>query len=186
MWFTETPWPPILICLGLAGLCAAAWHSTRRGIALAGVVGLLGLCAVIFVAERLIITEIERVEAAVVDLAAAYEQRNLDRTLSFVSAEATGLRDLVRSSMEAYDVRDLRITDLSATTSGDDTALAHFRANATVAARRGSFGPAHYPTRWEFTWRREPGGWKLVEVQPLQVVSGDHDERLERHLGRQP
>ncbi|HUG92731.1 MAG TPA: hypothetical protein VML55_17960 [Planctomycetaceae bacterium] len=185
MWFTENPWPPIFVCVGLAGLCVAAWVSTRRAVALAGAAGLVGLCVAIFVAERLIVSDAERVEAAVVDLAAAYERRDLDRALAFISDDAAALKSSARWLMDTYEVRGgLRITDLDARLNENGTeAVSHFRANGSFASRRGTFGPTHYATRWEFTWHREPSGWKVVAVQPLHVVSGERDERLERYLG---
>ena len=183
MWFTESAWPPIFVCIGLVGLCVAVWASTRRGTALAVAGGLLVLCPVIYFAERVIVTDAERVEAAVQGIAAAYASRDLDGTLAFVADDATLIQDLVRGTMDAYEVRHLRITDVSVNMSDSgQQAVSHFRANATVSSRRGGFGPTHQPTRWEFTWRREGAAWKLTAVTPLQVVTGARDERVERYL----
>lgn len=187
MWFTESAWPPIFVCIGLAGLCVAAWISSGRGRALAAAGGLLVLCPVIYLAERVIVTDAERVEAAVRDIAAAYAERDLDGTLAFVADDATLIQDLVRGTMEAYEVRHLRITDVSINMNGSgQQAVSHFRANATVSSRRGGFGPTHQPTRWEFTWRREGDAWKLTHVTPLQVVTGARDESVEQYLNRTP
>ncbi|MBW3543662.1 MAG: nuclear transport factor 2 family protein [Planctomycetes bacterium] len=174
MWFTETPWPPLFICLGLAALFWAAWFSTRRGLWLIVSGGLVAAAAGVYFVEALIVTEAERVEAAVLAIASAYQRGDLEETLSYVAEDAADIRSLIESSLRFYEVKDdLRITDLSVTMGAEgEQALAHFRANATIVSRADNYRGSH-PSRWHVTWRREDGRWKVVAVQPLHVVSGE-------------
>lgn len=173
MWFTETPWPPILICTALAVVLIAAWSADRRATYLAGVVCLLAAACAIFAVERFIVTDAERIEASVYGITSAFQQGELDETLDFISPKAPKIRDLVTMAMRMYDVHDdLRIRDLRvAMKSENSRGIATFRANATVStAGHGDLG--WHPSRWELTWQREADQWKVIRVCRLNWRTG--------------
>src|SRR5436190_21765029 len=96
IWFTETPWPPIIILAIIAIACLAVWTSQKRAAWL--LAGLLTVAAAVgvFVIERSIVTEAERVEQSVHDLAAAFQRKDRDSTASFFSVQAPELQTQVR------------------------------------------------------------------------------------------
>src|SRR3974390_385949 len=99
-WFTENPWPPIFI-LGIAA-CAmlAVWSAQKRGIWLMGTLTALIAAVAVFVVERAIVTEGERVEKKVLELTAAFQSRDKDRLLSFFSVQAPEWRLMAQTALE--------------------------------------------------------------------------------------
>jgi len=179
MWFTETPWPPILICSVLAVMAFAAWYATQRKIHLVGIAGLALIGAVVYFVEASIVTEAERVEAAVIALVEAYQRRDLDASLEHVSPNYVLLRGAIATTMAAYEVSDdLRLTDLRVRFTAEETkAISHFRANATVSGPMVT-GQTRRPTRWELTWQLEADEWKVIKARSLDPLTGKEDRLL--------
>ena len=174
MWFTETAWPPIIVCLVVAAIAGGVWSTHRKGWLL-GLTGLmLALCPILWLVERQIVTPAEQVEAAIFELAAAVRDGDADRAVSFLSPQVPLLHASVRSAMAMADIDDdLRITDLNVRmTSAETRAISHFRANATIRARTMPH-ESRYPTRWELTWQRQDGAWKVVAIERLDPIKGD-------------
>jgi len=166
-WFTETPWPPIFILVLVAGGCLAVWSSQKRGLWLsAALVALIAAVGVYF-AERLIVTEAERVETEVHSLVSAFERKDHDGLVSFFSARAPELQAMAEQALTLVDIPNgLDIKDMRVRTSNEDTrAVSHFRANGTISVH--NLASTHVATRWELTWQKEQGRWKIVGVQRL-------------------
>lgn len=174
MWFTETPWPPILICSVLAVLLAAAWQATGRAAHLAGIAALAGAVLAIFLAERWIVTDAEEIEASVSGLTTAFQQKNLEQCLEYISPTAPLYRGMLTAAMNLVDVgEDLRITDLDVTMKAENSrGVSHFRANATVSVK-GYGSQGRQPSRWQLTWQREEGRWRVIRIQRLDPITGE-------------
>lgn len=170
MWFTEDPWPPMLIC-GLAGLLAAAWFvSSRRLLAIGVAVLLFAAGAAIYFVELAIVTPAEEVEQLTVQLCHDFQQQK-PQVLEAFSPSRPELRNQCAAALMLVKVDpDLRVTDLtSRVTNAGSRGVCRFRANATISLMgHGSVG--HQPARFEITWAREPEGWKIIEVQRLHVL----------------
>lgn len=175
-WFTENPWPPIVL-LGLAAaVCLAVWSSQKRGIWLLGaVVSAAAGVAVFFVAQS-IVTEGERVAREIHALVDAFTKKDRDRTLAFFSPQAKEVRALCEAALAMVEFPDgIDIKDVQVETSNENTrAVSRFRANGTVSVR--GMGSSHAPSRWEVTWQKEAGQWKIVEVQRLHPYK---DEKMD-------
>ena len=169
MWFTETPWPPIIGLCVIGVLLFLGWMSQRRTAFLAGVAVCLALCGIVFVVERQIVTERERVEQRLLDFAVAFQQDSMRQglvnmvirgpeptSLSFISASAEGTRRMAEAALNFVDIPEpVRISDVRTTMSNNNSrAVTQFRASATVRAG-GLPDGVHQPTRWELTWQRE-------------------------------
>jgi hypothetical protein len=173
-WFTENPWPPIFI-LGLV-VCAllAVWSSQKRGIWLIGVLVAVMLAGAIFFVEKSIVTERERIEQKVLDLTAAFQLKDHDRTLSFFSAQEPELRQTAENALQWVTLDDLDVKDFDVRLFGEGTgAVSRFRANGNGSG----FGlRGHFATRWDVTWQKEGGDWKIIAVQRLGTLK---DEKLQ-------
>jgi hypothetical protein len=183
MWFTDTPWPPIFICCVAAAVCGIVWFSTQRGKYLLFAFGFLFLSGLIFGLERMVVTEAERIEADVYTLTSAFQQKDLEKTLSFFSDENKTDRDLVRMAMGLVTVHDdLRVSNVIVTVNEEDSlATSHFRANASVTMK--GYGEAGWrPSRWEFTWRREEGEWRITKIRRLNPIRDETMEPLEKRV----
>lgn len=184
MWFTETPWPPILICSVLAALLIAGWSANRRGSYLAGVLALVVLSGAIYVAELKIVTDAEQIEEAVYGITSAFQQGDVDKTLEYVSAKAHFWRESIPYASRLVKIDDdLRVTDVYVTMKANGSrGISHFRANATVDVG-GAGNRGRQASRWEFTWQREADQWKVIHIYRLHVITG---ERFANPLGPGP
>lgn len=181
MWFTENPWPPIVILIALAAVLVGLWTSQRRALWLVAAAVAVAGCFAIYFVERQIVTEPERIAQHVFDMTSAFRQKDEKKTLSYFSKQAPELHDLVVNGIKMIDVDDdLSIKDMSVRLiSGGSQALSHFRANATVhvggaGSPFGGFGGKGI-SRWELRWQKEGGDWKVVEVTRLSPTK---DERM--------
>ena len=176
MWFTETAWPPIMILTMGAAVMLAMWSSSRGALNLLGAVLMLLSCAVVYVVEQQIETERERVEVAILGVAEAFEAADTGATLDYFSPRAQELRGAIQIAMLVMEVRvqdDLRITDVNIEMLNEESrAKAHFRANGRIyLTEYGDVG--HQPTRWNVTWQKEGGEWKIIDVERLDPIRGD-------------
>ncbi len=187
MWFTETPWPPIIGLCVVGVLLFLGWMSQRKAMFLAGVALCLALCGIVFVVEQQIVTERERVEQRLLDFAVAFQRDSMQQglvnllirgpepaSLSYISASADGTRRMAEAALNYVDLPEaMRISDVRTTMSNNDSrAVTQFRASATVRAGGNADG-VHYPTRWELTWQREKGDWKILRVTRLNFMTGE-------------
>lgn len=187
MWFTETPWPPIVGLCVVGVLLFLGWMSQRKTAFLVGVVLCLALCGIVFVVEQQIVTERERVEQTLLDFAAAFQRDSMQQglvnlvipgqkpaSLSYISAAADGTQRMAEAALNFVDLPEpVRISDVRTTMSNNHSrAVIQFRASATVRAGGYTDG-IHQPTRWELTWHREKGDWKILRATRLNFLTGE-------------
>lgn len=172
-WFTETPWPPVVLLSVLAALAVAGWLGTQRGMYLVAVGVIAAACGAVILVERLVVTEAEIVEQRVRDLADAFRTKDLERTLSFFSATAVPERFAITGAILVVTVHDdLTITDMDVElTAAGSRATSHFRANASVDGI-GYAAQGRRPSRWRLTWQKEGADWKVVRIEQLDPVNG--------------
>lgn len=177
-WITETPWPLVVILAVAAGIMLAVWSAQKRGIWIVGsLAAILAAVGVVFV-ERSIVTESERVEQSVLDLTRAFQKKDHDRTLSFISLQAPELRQLAETALASVTVQDdLSVKDMHVRMSNEDTrAVARFRANGTISFQGMDLGPQ--PSLLEVTWQKERNEWKMIGVRRLNPIREDEEMRM--------
>lgn len=173
-WFTESAWPPIMILATGAVAGVAMFFTTQRVKYLLAVLPLIIFGPMIYAYERRTITERERVEAAVIGVVRAFEHEDRAGTLAFFSARHHELRRMANDTMDlvqpagAFSVTDMSVTMLSR----DSRALSRFRVTGPIKVLEfGDVGTR--PSRWELTWQKEGGDWKIIDLQRLDPVSGE-------------
>ena len=171
MWFTETPWPPILIFIVVAVISFVIAVSQQRKIYLLGVVFMIVCSTVSFFVERQIVTEREKVEAVIHDLGAAVTELDIKKTMDYVSDSAEWIRVDIRIGLGMIKTIDrLSISDLDVTMKLQNSrAVTHFRANGSWTI--GDYA-GHSATRWRLTWQKEEGNWKIIKVERLHPMNG--------------
>lgn len=182
MWFTENPWPPMFLCAIVAVACLIAWYQRQQIRFLAAAVILVLVTGGIWALERAIVTERERIIENVLAMTSAFQKRDLDGTLHYVSHQAPDIRTLVVFGYNVIQVEDdMRVTDIQITFRAQETrATSRFRVNARVTAHPGgglTFSH-HRPTRWEAKWQQEAGAWRMIDLQQLDPVTGDRVDHL--------
>ncbi|MCA9014244.1 MAG: hypothetical protein KDA77_02825 [Planctomycetaceae bacterium] len=172
MWITETAIPPMIVCSIIAAILFVQWYLRRQTKYLVGVIVMAGLTLGFYVLELNIITAREQVEADLYGLTNAFQNKEVDATLNYISPRADGLRLLVQTALNLVTIDgDLRITDVQTELRSEDSiATTHFRANGT--ATFGSYSGRH-PTRWELTWQKMGGEWKVTKARRLNPITGE-------------
>ncbi|MCA9070509.1 MAG: hypothetical protein KDA84_16370, partial [Planctomycetaceae bacterium] len=113
MWFTEDPWPPLMILAVLAIVFGIAWNATRRGMYFVLAFGMVAAGVLVLIAEEMIVTESEEVEARVSALGDAVVDGTPEPILSFFAKGTEGLQSTIANNLKIVDVRPgLRITDM--------------------------------------------------------------------------
>lgn len=171
MWFTENPWPPIVIFLAVAAGLVGAWSNSGRKLPLIVAGIMVALAIGTYVVERLIVTESERVEQSILDLTHAFQQRDREKVLSFFPLREVALRAKVGAAQELVTVHDdLVVKDITVQMFGNNSqARSRFRANASVDVKE--IGPLSFkPSRFELGWQKEGGEWKVVKITRLNPL----------------
>ncbi|WP_417385348.1 hypothetical protein [Gimesia sp.] len=172
MWFTETAIPPMVVCSVIAAILFIQWYQRRLGKYLIGCLFMILLTIGFYVLELSIVTPRERVEDDLFSLISAFQKKEEETTLSYISPRAKPLRDMVKFALGVITVEDdLRITDVSTELKAEDSiATIHFRANGTAMYAGLS---SRQPTRWELTWQKMGGEWKVTEATRLNPITGE-------------
>lgn len=183
MWFTENPWPPMIIAAIFAVIFLLMWNANRRGLHLVLALLCLLLCGGFYFLERAIITEGERLQQRVVQLCEDFRDKK-PGVLGYVSDAAPEVKALFTGALLTVSVgKDMRLSDFQTQLLKNDTeATVHFRANASVNVV--GFGDVGYqPARIILTFVREKGEWKIIKVQRLNPLNGKEMGVLDQSPG---
>jgi hypothetical protein len=184
VWFTENPWPPIVIAGLLALIFIVLWRSSGRGLHLMLAAALIVFCIGTYFAERAIVTEGERLQQRVVELCDAFRQKQREKTLDYVSDSQPALKAIFAAALELVTIQsDFRLSDFQTTLTNENSrAQVHFRANATISVQ--GFGDVGYqPARLILTFQREKGDWKIIGVDRLNPITGKSMDVLQQSAG---
>jgi len=183
MWFTEDAWSPIILCTVIAAIFFIAFMTTQRARFLIALPLLLLAAITVYFVEIAIVTDGEQVEKNLHDLVDTFVEESHQfgsdssvipeqaRCQSFFAETNTVDRTRVVAALMFVQVEgNIRVTDVKIQLTNQDTmALTHFRANATFSAGSNS---GHHPSRWEMTWQKQAGEWKITRTKMLNVVNG--------------
>lgn len=180
-YLVEDPFYPLL-ALGVAAVaCLIALQVTQQGKFLIWAGGLLGAGLLWLGVERLVVTDAERVEAVVYELADAVGRSDVDAVNALLAPEVTfgrggqvegvaAVRLLPRLRQVRFDY--LKIRQL-ATHAGAQSkrGTAEFKATASGVASFGSEQP--FPvtnTAWSLGFREvSPGAWRVNRVTAVSI-----------------
>lgn len=174
MWFTENAWQPMLLFALLGMICGMTWYRRLQSRYLI----MLGACLVLSGAtwfiERTIVTNREQVHDSIVGITSAFQKRDLDQTVGYVSKQAQDLRFLIGYAYNLVEIKDdMRVTDIEIDLKNRNSrAKSRFRVNGTINALQGGY-TGHQPTRWEATWQIEEGEWRMIDIIQLDPISGN-------------
>lgn len=121
--------------------------------------------------DRLVVTESERVEKVIEEMAAAVERADADGILARVSGNYAGadmpvgaLRELAEAFFEQHGQLSVTLSDVRVEVAGT-------LATAQVAVRVYSQGSESYGrSRWEIDLLKEPDGeWGVIRITPVQL-----------------
>jgi len=186
MWFTEDAWSPVILMAVAAIFCCVAWSRTRRRqFVIAAALLLLAAMTTYFV-EQVIVTDGEKVEASLFELIETFvaESQSISRlprtreiqSERFFAEQNTIDRGRVRIAISIAEISsDLRISDVQIRLTNEDTrAITHFRANGIVST--GATAGTHHVSRWELTWQKQAGEWRITRTRMLNPMNGQEQQ----------
>ena len=190
MWFTEDAWSPIILCVVAGAIFFITWSTTRKSAFLLALPVLLLIAITIFFIERAVVTDSEQVEQNLFSLIETFVEESQQlgmgsgeipgqvRCHHYFSVLNTTDRNRVVAALMVVSISDgISVKDVQTRLTNENTrAITHFRANAVVSA--GSFS-GHHPSRWELSWQKEAGEWKITRTRMLNVVTGE-ERRIPR------
>lgn len=182
MWFTENPWPPIIISALIALVFLGMWNSNRRNLHLMLALGFGLLCVLIYPLERSIVTEGERLQQRVEQL--CFDFRDKKDVMPYISDSRPDLKELFADAAQMVTIQsDLRLSDFETRfLEQGKRATVHFRANATVnVSNMGDVG--YQPARLILTLENEKGVWRIIEVERLNPINGQRMGTLQQSAG---
>jgi len=168
-WFTENPWPLLLILAGTAVVALISGAPKGRSVAVVCLLATAGL----YVLETAVVTPGEEVEAQLQTMLDAYRDRDPDAINLCIADESPKLRETAVQGLEMVTLtKDFHIRDLEVTVRDDgQTADAQLRANGTLKLNHSDM-VSRVSTRWQTVWKHIGTEWKLVEVRRLDPVNG--------------
>jgi hypothetical protein len=175
MWFSEDAWTPMFL-FGSVGVILAFVSVAQQKMKLLAVAALLGVvCGVIYFVEQKIVTDGEKIEMQIYELAEDFHGNDLAAVIAHFSPQDKALQGVATAAVTMVDIaKDYRITDLQVTTKAENTlAESHFRANVTATVV-GYGNVGRQPTRWKVNWQKMADEWRIIEVKRLQVI-GDQE-----------
>jgi hypothetical protein len=170
-WLVEDPWPVVVGTLAVLGVLAVVLYRTGRGIFIAAMIAVALLGCGLLLVERLVVTERERVEAALEGAAAALERNDLEGVLSHIAPEAGAMRASVAAVLPGVEVTDANIGgDLKVTfnnLTNPPSARADFTGRVTLKSRSPSlaFPFDNFVRPFTVRLRREGDRWVMTEYQ---------------------
>jgi ketosteroid isomerase-like protein len=167
-WIFEGPWPILLTALVLEAILLIALVRTGRAVLLWAIGGLGLLAAGLLVLERAIVTENERISAALDGLAVAAEANDLEAVLSFIAPDADPVRRMAIDGLRRVKVREAKIgNDLVIRITqqgGAPSALATFTGRFRLESNREALGHENFVGRFQVGLVKRGDKWLIVAV----------------------
>lgn len=181
MWFTENPWPGIVLFVGLS--CFFLMRALKQGLVRDyGLCGLMLLGALaVYVIEQAIVTPAEEIRGHLAELLDDCKRNDVEAVVGRISKNNPVLRTLVTTGLNMAKIHDdVRLTDIQVQTLAENTrGVSHFRANGTITAHSVSYAN-RVSTRWEMTWQKEGGEWRIVSIKRLNPITGEDMDMLKQ------
>jgi hypothetical protein len=159
--------PIIFVGIALEAVLAIAFVNTRRRVLLWAMLGVVLLVAAGVVLERLVVTDRERVEAAMDGAVEALEADDLGRFLNdYVAPEAAQTRSRASYALGIVEITSFRITRLKVTVdrrASPATAQARFHGTVHYKDRGETVTFGTYRAEFVVTLRRERDRWLITD-----------------------
>jgi hypothetical protein len=163
--FLESPMPAIFIGIVLEALLGIALFTTRRAWLLAPIGGVLLLVLGGVLLERVVVTQRERVEMALDDLAAALKTNDLKKVQNCLAPSAKETRQRAAWALGMVEVTDAKIHNLQVTLNqltSPPTAEAKFDGVIFFRGKTIDVGHDRYPARFTVEFEQDGNRWLVT------------------------
>ncbi len=172
--FLESPMPVIFIGIALEAVLGVMLFTTRRGLLVAPMVGVLLLVVGGVWLERAYVTETERVEATLDEIAAALKTNDLAKVQSFLAPTAQQTRQRAAWALGLVEVTDAKIRNLTITINhltSPPTAEAKFDGIIFFRGKTISVGHDRYPATFTVELEQDGDRWLVTDHFEYEQVS---------------
>jgi hypothetical protein len=162
----ENPMPILFFGVFVEAILAGILVHTRRGVLLVPITGVALLVLGGLIVERLVVTERERVEAALDEAVDGLNANDLDRVLGCLSDQAEHTRRRAEWAMARVEFTNVTIHGLEITINdltSPPTAEARFNGVAHYRDRQGEFPYEHYAARFIVQLQLEDNRWRITD-----------------------
>ena len=171
-WILEEPLPILLLGVAAIAVLAVILVQTGRGITLLTMAGVLLLTGCLLLVQWLIVTESERIETVLEQIAAAAKANNSQAVLDHVAGDALQLRKEIQDRMSAFHFRFVSITsgpDIVVVDSADPpSAKAVLVVRIAVQPKRGHIIEGSTVVRLSVHLVKHAGLWQVSEYQIIR------------------
>jgi hypothetical protein len=176
----ENPVPIYAVGAVLATLCGLIFLARRNVPSLLGFVGVAAATILLVLVERLVVTDREQVETAVVELMLAIEQNDLSKVVATIDPAASQIRDDAQTLMPQVLVKDTGASSLSVevdTEAQTPTAVAKFRGKID-GIHKPTGQRAFYFEEVHLYWVKQDDRWLVSDYRvhtkgmPINAVDG--------------
>lgn len=161
-WLFEDPTMIIVAGVIIEAVLAAALFVTGRGKLLLYMAGVLAVTGGLVLVERLVVTDRERIEAVIDDLADAIETNDGDRVVAHISPANRSLRTEAKSRMKRGNIQEVRLVD------NPEIRVEELSDPPVARARFAVLLVAHgfrLPQEIELWFRMEDGQWRIFKYK---------------------
>ena len=162
----ENPVPIVFFGVIVMAVLAAIAVTYQRAVVLLALVGVLVLMVAGVVLERLVVTEVERVEASLDGAAAALEANDLEEALQYVSPSADNTRNRAGDVLRWVRFTDVKVNNLEVTINdltSPPTAEAKFNGVFHFEDRTGQLLRESYAVGLTVELRLEGDRWLITD-----------------------
>jgi len=162
--FFENPWWIIFVGIILEAYLGTLLFRSGRGLWLWPMLAVLILMVLGVCVERLVVTERERVEMTLSQIAAALEANDLERVLSYISPNATPLRRRATWVVRRFEIQNANFYNLKITINrltSPHTARAAFFGHVTYRDRQKEIPYNYYSSRFIVDLYKQNDSWIL-------------------------
>ena len=175
----ENPLPIYSAGAVLATLCGLAFLARRNLPSLFALAGAVVVTLALVLIERVVVTDREQIEAAVVELMLAIERNDLSEVVGSIDPTATEIRSDAETLMPQVRVKDTSVSALrvEVDASAEPTAVAKFRGKIDGLHKR-SGQRAVYFEEVHLFWVKREDRWFVVDYRvhtrgmPINAVDG--------------
>jgi len=179
-WFVESPWPSVMLGIGLEAVLAFFLVRSGRAIVIAAMVGVLALTAGLVVLERIIVTETEQVEDTLDEIARALESNNSTGVLAVFSSNSPR-RGEVQSAMSRVRVSEAKIGgDLEVRLNqltNPPSAKAYFTGRVQLKGTRETIPYEHVVRKLKVTFHKEGDRYRIFDYEDADPRGADTPTR---------
>jgi hypothetical protein len=171
-WFVESPWPSLTLGLAVEATLLIVLLRTGRAKVLAAMTVVATATIAMLLVERLVVTEREEIEDALVGAAQALESNDLEAVLASFEPNSPR-RGEVQSILSHVTIREARVGgDLEIHINKltvPPSATAQFTGRAEIRDSRGQIPYEHVLRKFKVTLRRHDDRWLIHDFTDADI-----------------